>query len=511
MERNSTNFPTQLLAQLQKVYDEYARLRAVLDASDESEGAPRTAACLAGILKYYQYLVHWYMTSFVGADSPGGASEGSGRPPDAPRGLLVYHLMGMGKTFEAVAVSLSAIGILDSGLPEAPRPRRVIVVASKTLHGNFDSNLEKFVLSMGFPEADGAGRLKKARAMISYVTMDAHNMAEQVVRATRVAQVDVARSADFGTKSSAAAGGRRRQASGQTANALDGMLLVVDEAHNFFRAIINSPAPTTNARRLYTMIMAARDLKIMFLTGTPASKHPFELVPCFNMLTGTDLLPPQYNNFAAHFIEGRRIKNRGYLANRLVGLVSYAGYDLPRSLTEQFSDEDARVDGGRPRRNALRRPPAGDFGTKSAADTPLPQPADPWWRPTFALRTPQMDDQGISPGPLFVGAGFLSRPDAMRPHRGRKNQTGRYVGLAWSENSGEYHCQKQIQEFYALHAELKNSFAAAHHSVTHNAHLPLIFSKLGQEYLRFIPQDAGPQVAPGPPPRSCRSSSGAGR
>jgi RimJ/RimL family protein N-acetyltransferase len=439
MDRNSTNFPSQLLARLQGVYDEYTKLRAA-DAplSDETD-QERDRRRLAGILKYYQFLVHWYMTAVAGDASS----------PDPPRGLLVYHKMGMGKTFEAVAVALSAIGVVPS-LPAdvvhpAFRPRRVIVVASKTLHGNFDSNLEKFISA--FASESGDEMLTRARAMISYVTMDAHNMAEQVVRATRVAQID---------KALAAQSGRTGSREGQGANALDGMLLVVDEAHNFFRAIINSAAATTNARRLYTMIMAARDLKIMFLTGTPSSKHPFELVPCFNMLAGVDLLPTQYDNFSKHFVDGRKIKNRGRLANRLFGLVSYAGYDLPTTLH--------------------------DDPTTGGSD-------DAWWKPTFALRTPQLDDQGIPPTEFFVDAGFLPRPDMMHPlEKKPARRSQRYVGLAWSENSGEFHCKKQIGEYYALHAELKNSFEAGGQSVTNKAHLPSILAKLDQQYREVIPK-----------------------
>ena len=34
------------------------------------------------------------------------------------------------------------------------------------------------------------------------------------------------------------------------------------------------------------MIMKTKNIKIIFLTGTPIVNSPFEIVPCFNMLMG---------------------------------------------------------------------------------------------------------------------------------------------------------------------------------------------------------------------------------
>ena len=41
---------------------------------------------------------------------------------------------------------------------------------------------------------------------------------------------------------------------------LDGKLLIVDEAHNLFRATTNGSA---NARELYDLILASKDLKVV--------------------------------------------------------------------------------------------------------------------------------------------------------------------------------------------------------------------------------------------------------
>jgi len=295
MDRNNTDFPTELAAFLRKVHAEY---RALQRGPPLPEG-PLDRARLARALKYYQYLVYEYMGGVL---SPGPAAAN-----DRPRGLLLYHQMGLGKTFDALAVALAAAGaVAEPGRQRRP-PRRVILVASKTLHANFEKTIGKLLALAG---ADG-GAARRLRAALHYVTLDAHNMADQVLAASSLL------------------GERRR--GGETRGALDGALVVVDEAHAFFGAVINSPAPTSNARRLYTMIMEAADVRLLFLTGTPAAKHPFELVPCFNMLAGKEVLPAQYDAFMRFYVDGggHRMKNLGRLSNRLLGLVSYVGYDVP--------------------------------------------------------------------------------------------------------------------------------------------------------------------------------------
>ena len=145
--------------------------------------------------------------------------------------------------------------------------------------------------------------------------MDAYNLADQIAR------VGVA--------------GEHGQTEGT--GSLDGKLVIVDEAHNLSRAIINSPSETANARRLYDMIMEARNLRLVLMTGTPMAKDPFELVPLINMLAGTDLLPPQYEVFYRLYVDKatRRVKNRAKLANRLMGLVSHVTHTLPTSPPDE--------------------------------------------------------------------------------------------------------------------------------------------------------------------------------
>jgi hypothetical protein len=104
---------------------------------------------------------------------------------------------------------------------------------------------------------------------------------------------------------------------------LNGYLLIVDEAHNFFRRIING---SEAAIELYDLIMASPNVKLLFLTGTPIPGDPFALVPAINMLAGEVVLPEKYEDFYKYFVDpvSHTIKNKEKFQNRIMGLVSHA-------------------------------------------------------------------------------------------------------------------------------------------------------------------------------------------
>ena len=365
LNRNLTSYPTLLAERIRNVYEKYEGMRTNVDSSD---------AAMARVLKFYQYLCRDLIT-----DPDFGFGVG-----DNARGLLIDHDMGMGKTHILVAVAMAVAEF-----------RPVIAVIPKSLHANVPKTVRSVIRGLMRAEAaiaaergaagaadapgtagsasggaavtktvarvkiadeteavadeteavadvklvkvaddrtgdnappadkrdaDGAVGAKdeievevEARAteidkIFNFVSMDAYNMAKQAQKAAAAAWAPRAADDWYGT--------------------LDGKLLIVDEAHNFFRSIING---AKNAHALYVMIQKARNLRILFLTGTPITKNPFEIVPCFNMLAGRELLPTQYMAFTEFFVdeERRMVKNRGVLANRLLGMVSHASVHVP--------------------------------------------------------------------------------------------------------------------------------------------------------------------------------------
>mgnify|MGYP006313521705 FL=1 len=221
----------------------------------------------------------------------------------------MFYEMGMGKSILAIAIVMDAM---------ATRKYSPIMLLTKSLHENMRDAIRKYVSLRGKVDKDyELSKLSPAELdnwisdNFSFVSMNASNMITQVRNAAGgkgLSEFDSVTEAKYGEI--------------VKLGNLNGKILVVDEAHNFFRAITNGSA---NAIALYDMVMAARDLRIYFLTGTPVANDPFELVPCFNMLAGKGILPDTYREFNKLFVdrETSRIKNREKFQNRLLGLVSY--------------------------------------------------------------------------------------------------------------------------------------------------------------------------------------------
>jgi superfamily II DNA or RNA helicase len=212
-------------------------------------------------------------------------------------GLLVKHDLGTGKSLIMAAIL-------------AEQLNQVIFLSAKSLHGNTKKAIEEYARMSG----------KDIEADYEFVTMNASNMIEQFKKVT-----EKNLSVKFNTLSKLN---------------LDDKVLIIDEAHNLFNSITNG---SSNAMRLYEAIMRAKNLKTIFLTGTPIVNHPFELVPCYNMIARREVLPSNYEDFNMYFIDEKNnsIKNRAKFQDRIVGLTSYYGdmygielnsNDFPESL-----------------------------------------------------------------------------------------------------------------------------------------------------------------------------------
>jgi len=170
------------------------------------------------------------------------------------RGLLFVHTMGTGKTRLAVAIA-------DYIRTHETR-RKIIVLLPKSLEGNFKKNIKDFT------KVNDEIINKKYK----FVSLNASNMYKQM------SNVDKSKSeTDFEKRLGNFMDDIIKN------NSLDNSLLIVDESHNLFNAITNG---SKNGVQLYDLIMRAKNLKLIFLTGTPIINDPFELVPCFNMLRG---------------------------------------------------------------------------------------------------------------------------------------------------------------------------------------------------------------------------------
>ena len=239
-------------------------------------------------LKYHQFIVEKYLINNTSS-----------------RGLLLFHEMGMGKSITAAAIA--------EYYREHDSDRKIIILLPKSLQSNFEKNIEKFI-----DEKKGdINNINKYK----FISLNASNMFTQIGRSDKNKEdieienqlkefTDVVEKDDF----------------------LENSLLIIDEFHNFSNAVTNG---SYNAMRLYDTIMKTKDIKLLFLSGTPIINAPFELVPTFNMLKGhilydntnMTLFPELQREFDSFFVDkpNHKIKNAEKFKNRIFGMCSYYG------------------------------------------------------------------------------------------------------------------------------------------------------------------------------------------
>lgn len=286
-------------------------------------------------LKYHQRLVHEYLLYYPHI-----------------RGILAYWEMGAGKTLLAVSVCDSVVQNESSGY------KKILFVSSKTLHGNFVGDYKKYLKMINNPIADSEQEMEKyIEKNCQFITLTANNMLQQVYKSTKMEGEEIFTESII--ESSEGADVKKLREELEKLNALgnlDNTFIMIDEAHNFFNGITNG---SKNYIGLYQLIMEAKNIKILFLTGSPITNDPFEIGLCFNMLNGyyyesskkskksserLTLFGEEYDDFRKYFVvhpfadqveneaETKKIpipiiKNKEKFANRIVGLVSYYGTD----------------------------------------------------------------------------------------------------------------------------------------------------------------------------------------
>lgn len=230
------------------------------------------------ILQYHQKVVKHYFTT----------------NPDH-RGLLVFHGTGTGKTM----LSVSIADVMKDQM-------RVVILSAKSLQHNFRKEVKKYMKLLKIPSSDIDSVIEQK---YKFISSNAGNMLDQLFRMGKTAEeLEFEKTLEVFTHKID----------------LEGTLIIVDEAQNFFNGIVNG---SKNATGLYKAIMNATDVKLIFLSATPIINDPFEIVPMFNMLYGSGILPEDYDDFYNFYIDKDTlsVKNKEKFKNRIFGLVSYMG------------------------------------------------------------------------------------------------------------------------------------------------------------------------------------------
>lgn len=233
------------------------------------------------------------------------------------RGILINHGLGQGKTILAASIA--------NYYREIEPSRNIVILLTKSLETNFRDNIKMYLNGLKLQKKTDISEEQIIEALddFRYVSLNASNMFKQILK-SRKNKSDIKLEKKLG----------RFIQDTENFNVLENSLLIIDEAHNLFNSITNG---SKNAVQLYDLIMATRNIKLIFLSGTPIINDPFELVPCFNMLKGFQqvgksgqrhtLFSENIEEFNDLFVdvESKSIKNKNKFMNRIYGLVSYFG------------------------------------------------------------------------------------------------------------------------------------------------------------------------------------------
>lgn len=216
---------------------------------------------------------------------------------DSPyRGLLLYHGLGVGKTCASIAI---AEGFKSN--------RKVVVLLNKSLQQNFIDNLMKcgyeyfrinqhwefktlaedspfpqFAKILGVPAK--VLRENEGLWVVNFAKKANYDTLSGKERASLQRQIDaiIKKRYSFISMDGITSKNMEKYLADRI---LDDAVLVVDEVHN----ITNSMAkenPGVRATGVRKLIMEAKNLKCVFLSGTPMINDPYEVAQLFNLLRG---------------------------------------------------------------------------------------------------------------------------------------------------------------------------------------------------------------------------------
>ena len=245
------------------------------------------------------------------------------------RGILIYHGLGTGKTHSAINIAKNTKRNVVVLLPASLKKEWINELVN---WGGPEYKRSENYNKLGKKDKDKEDKLllKKINEKYTFISHNASNTLDQLEQLNVVQEIGRKDDNIFESNLDSVNVLKSIKKTG----GLDGKLLIVDEVHNMINNII-SPK-TKKGEQIYNTIMNARNLKLVFLSGTPVIKDPYELAILFNLLRGkmfvkgdriTHTAFPNYHKFYEYFVGRdkniRTIKNKYIFQDRINGLVSY--------------------------------------------------------------------------------------------------------------------------------------------------------------------------------------------
>jgi|LauGreDrversion4_2_1035121.scaffolds.fasta_scaffold03669_2 hypothetical protein len=206
----------------------------------------------------------------------------------------------------------------------------IIILSSKSLQNNYKKEITSFSKKIN-PEIND-DEIESVISQYKFVTSNAKNMIKSLETDETLTLYKSKKKSDNDIENIL---------SDINTQNLEDKIIIIDEAHNLFNSISNG---SKIANDFYDMIMNTKNVKLIFLSGTPIINNPFEIAICCNMLYGpiysnnikknkkkiySTILPEYYTDFKKYFINEEdtnlSIKNTSKFMNRIFGLISYYG------------------------------------------------------------------------------------------------------------------------------------------------------------------------------------------
>jgi hypothetical protein len=277
------------------------------------------------------------------------------------KGLLLYHGLGSGKT----RTSLSACTSFLETTKGAKDENKIVVMTPASLKPNFIKELQLLELYKELIQLEETASMKvffefledhlqiptedvpeKYKTELTYKTYIRDNPLVLEKYKQKVKAPKMKDRPDFTFLSYN--DGKRETIDKLN---LDNKVLIIDEAHNFVSIIINSLDSKNQGQfkpgelrgeLMYKKIMAAKNLRIIALTGTPLINSAFEITILINLLSRKQVFPLKEQEFKKTYFDNEgqfKDRQKNHFQQKLLGFISYnAGSreeeKYPKHITE---------------------------------------------------------------------------------------------------------------------------------------------------------------------------------
>lgn len=129
--------------------------------------------------------------------------------------------------------------------------------------------------------------------------------------------------------------------SDNTINPFDNNIIIIDEVHNFISRVING---SNIAEKIYTLLMEAKNCKLLCLSGTPIINKPFEIALLLNLLKGRIKI---YELITKQDLDEEKVEliNKKLNDNKYIDFFNYSAIDKKlnvKLLPNKFIKEDRK-------------------------------------------------------------------------------------------------------------------------------------------------------------------------